>query len=123
MGPQGIAAQANADLTERPSAFTSNYNVDQSSNLLKSPRPSKFPGQTSASLLGAIPQCPNDQLSQGSTVPTLLSKVFNMSTIPNAIRIKAVQSKEDHLMTPKQTANLGSHGCSNLTAVVTGRQM
>jgi len=43
-----------------------------------------------------------------------------MSTIPNVIRFQAVPSKEDHLMTPKQPANVGSHGNSQLTSVITG---
>jgi hypothetical protein len=59
-------------------------------------------------------------MSSNSTVPTLLSRVFNMSTIPNVIRFQAVPSKEDHLMTPKQPANVGSHGNSQLTSVITG---
>jgi hypothetical protein len=49
-----------------------------------------------------------------------------MSNIPDAIRIKAGYKKmgEEHpLFSPKTKPNLGSHVSSNLTGVITGRQM
>lgn len=95
----------------RPCVFSSNV-----PNSLKAPRMSKIHPPVSG-----VPYS-----KQQSALPSLESKVFSMSNIPDVLRLNAGSTKmnEDFpFFSPKQKPNLGSHVSSQLTGVITGRQM